>query len=124
MQYKVTLVDKKVLPKKAGGTWTKITIKTDKTGDNLFELGYGHSMTLKDTIKVGDMIVGYPEKRPWNKSDGTLGGYNLRINGITAEYVYKLLLNKFPDIEAPEKPKVPGTDMAYPESEYEEQPPF
>ena len=105
--YKITAIKKTVLPKKAGGTWTKIEVRTDKTGDTVYELGNGHSTQLKDYIKVGDVITGYTENKPWNKADGTLGGYNKRINGITPEYVYKLLLSIHPDIES--APKVEGS---------------
>ena len=107
MNYRITAIKKTVLPKKAGGTWTKIEIKTDKTGDDIYEFGQGHSTYIKETAKVGDTLVGYIENKPWNKSDGTLGGYNKRINGITPEYVYKLLLSIHPDIES--APKVEGS---------------
>jgi hypothetical protein len=101
MKYTLTAVRRKTLTKKDGtGTWQKVELKTDKTGDVIYELGYGHSKSLKETAKIGDVVNGYTEQTPWYKSDGSQGGFNNRLQGITAEYVYSLLLKLSPDIEA------------------------
>lgn len=101
MKYTITGVKKEVKAKKDGsGTWTKILVKTDKTGDEIWELGNGHSKYFKDNIAKGNVVTGYTEKAPWTKSDGTLGGYNNKLNGVTVEYLYDMLLKAFPDFES------------------------
>lgn len=106
MQYKITALRSKVLPKKAGGTWTKIEIKTDKTGEEVLELGYG--INGKDTLKVGSVVEGYIERKQWGERNG-VPAYNIRLNGITAEYVYQLLLTIHPELASAElsQPQAP-----------------
>lgn len=105
MKFTVKAIKKTVLPKSAGGTWTKTEIKTHETGEAIMELGRGHSTWLKENLREGSVITGYIEEKPWTGKDG-----NLRIaksiNGITPEYVYDLLLKVYPNIEeAPQVPK-------------------
>lgn len=95
MRYTITAIRRQELPKKAGGTWTKIEIKTDKTGDEVFELGRG--INYKDKVQVGDVVNGYTEKKPWTASDGTTR-YNNILNGVTVEYLYEYLLKTQPEL--------------------------
>jgi hypothetical protein len=116
MKYSITKIRTTPVPyvdKKTGGqaVFNKVELKTDKTGENILELGYGHLDSVKKSLKVGDVVCGYVENKPWFKSDGTQGGFNRRLNGITADYVYKLLLSIHPDIE--DVPKVEGA-IEYP----------
>ncbi len=98
MKYKITAVKKTPIAKKDGtGTWTKFEVKTSQTGDKILQLGYSHQKSVKDTLKVGSIVTGYIESKPW-ESNGK-SGVNLVLEGITAEYVYSLLLKAFPDAE-------------------------
>jgi hypothetical protein len=113
MKYKITAVRKKEMPKKAGGTWTKVEIKTDKTGEQILELGMGLPMKRED-VKVGTEIEGYIEKKQWGERDGQ-PLFNVRLNGITAEYVYSLLLKQFPELadeDAAEEQPAPADDWS------------
>ena len=87
------------MPKRDGGTWQKTEVKTDQTGEQILEIGRGIEKNVKDNLKKGDSIVGYIEKRPWTGRDGQTR-YNMVLNGITAEYVYDLLLRVNPDVES------------------------
>ena len=116
MKYTIKAVKITPIPyaKKDGtpGIWNKKQIKTKETGDEILELGSGFSKYVSENIAAGHVVNGYIEKKPWTKRDGTTA-YNTVLNGITAEYVYNLLITKFPDIEKP-VPKVGGTDIDYP----------
>jgi hypothetical protein len=96
-KYIITAVRKKELPKKAGGTWTKVEIKTDQTGDQILELGNGLPFKRED-VKVGSVIEGYIEKKQWGERDGA-PQFNVKLNGITVEYVYAMLLSVFPELK-------------------------
>ena len=100
MRYIINAIRREVKPTTTGGTWTKIEVKTDKTGDDILELGLGISEYKRNNIKEGDMIEGYIEKKAWNKIDGTFGGYNTRLNGITVDYLYALMKKYHPEIDA------------------------
>jgi hypothetical protein len=106
-RYIITGLKSEVLNKKAGGTWTKISIKTNLTGDQVLELGYG--IPNKDKIAVGSEIEGYTEKKQWGEKNGE-PLYNVRLNGITVEYVYAMLLSLHPELKdfqlTPEPKKV------------------
>lgn len=99
MIYKVTAVKRTPIAKKDGtGMWTKVEIKTDQTGDKVLQLGYSHQKNVKDNLKIGSVITGYVDSKTW-ESNGK-SGVNLVLEGITSEYVYGLLLKKFPDIDS------------------------
>lgn len=95
MNYVIKGVRKTQLPKKAGGTWTKIEVKTEQTGDTVLELGQG--IANKEGIAKGTVINGYVEDRKWTGKNGSTG-INKVLNGITAEYVYKMLLSIHPEL--------------------------
>jgi hypothetical protein len=115
MKYSITAVKRTQIPKRDGsGTWTKVQIKTNKTGDEVLELGFGHQPKVKDNLKAGDVVIGYVEKAPWNKSDGTPGGFNVKLNGLTPEYLYQLILKIAPGVEgieaAPSAPQATDSE--------------
>jgi hypothetical protein len=118
MQYTIKRI--KTTPKpftKADGTagmWNKVELQTQETGEEVLELGEGFSKSQKEKLVAGSVVIGYISKVPWHKKDGTIGGHNVKLNGITAQYVYNLLITKFPDIEKKPAVKMPGTDEDYP----------
>jgi len=95
MNYVIKGVRKTQVPKKAGGTWTKIEVKTEQTGDTVLELGQG--IANKEGIAKGTIIKGYVEDRKWTGKNGSTG-INKVLNGITAEYVYSMLLSIHPEL--------------------------
>lgn len=99
MIYQITAIKRSTMPKRDGGTWTKVEVKTKQTGEMILELGRGIDKNVKENIKRGTEISGYIEKRPWTGRDGQTR-YNNVLNGITAEYVYELLLRAYPDVES------------------------
>lgn len=99
MKYTVTGVKVTPIAKKDGmGTWNKIQVKTVETGDQILDLGFSVSKSVRDSIKIGTVITGYVESKPWTTSNGK-SGVNLTLEGITAEYVYNLLLKLNPNLE-------------------------
>jgi hypothetical protein len=98
-KYKITKFRTVVKPTADGRTWNKVEIKTDVTGDDVIELGNGVSKYQKENLKEGDIIEGYIERKPWTKRDGTVGGYNVKLNGITVDYLYALMKKLHPDLE-------------------------
>lgn len=98
MKYTITAVKRTPIAKKDGtGTWTKMQVKTAQTGAQILDLGFSIAKNVKDNLKSGDIITGYVESRPWNSNGKS--GVNITLNGITAEYVYELLLKINPSIE-------------------------
>ena len=98
--YTIKAIKRTPIAKKDGtGTWTKIQVKTQETNDDILEMGFGHPKNLKDNLKVGDKVSGYIESIPWYKTDGTKGGDNVRLQGITTDYLYRLILTMDPTIE-------------------------
>jgi len=97
MKYIITAVKRTAIPKKDGtGTWTKMQVKTQQTGEQILDLGFSIPKNIKDELKKGDEITGYVESKPWNSNGKS--GVNITLNGITAEYVYELLLKINPDV--------------------------
>lgn len=125
MIYKITAIRRKEVPytdKRTGQakSFTKTEVKTDKTGELVYELGEGHSDATKKNIKVGDIISGFTAQVPWFKKDGSgQGGVNNRLNGVTAEYVYRLVLKMNPNIEE----EIPEDPRKIPENEWTDAPP-
>lgn len=110
MKYTIKAIKKTQMPKKDGmGTWQKVQVKTQETGEEILDLGFGIAKNIKDNLKAGDVITGYIEKKPWTRSDGTVA-YNTILNGVTADYVYELLLRAYPEIES--LPAAPGQKAA------------
>ena len=97
-KFTVSAVKRTTLPTKAGGTWVKTEVKLQELGGEIYEIGNGIGKNAKENLRAGSIIEGYTEKRPWTMRDGSIG-YNNVLNGITAEYVYKLLLRINPDVE-------------------------
>jgi len=98
MKYNVTGVKVTPMTKKDGmGTWNKIQLKTRETGETVLDLGFSVSKSVRDTIAIGSVIVGRVEQKTWNSNGKS--GVNMVLEGITAEYVYDLLLKQFPNIE-------------------------
>ena len=108
MKYVITAIRKKEMAKKAGGTWTKIEIKTDKTGDQILELGNGLPVRRED-VKIGTTIEGYIEKKQWGERDG-VPQFNTRLNGITVEYLYAMLLSVYPELKDFQLPQETKTE--------------
>lgn len=116
MKYTITAVKRTPIAKKDGtGTWTKMQVKTQQTGDAVYDLGFSFPKGVKDTLKVGDVLTGYVESRPWSSNGKS--GVNLTLNGITAEYVYELLVKLNPQVETMDVgggsvavPKAPAND--------------
>lgn len=82
----------------ANGLWTKILLKFQDTGDQIFELGNGFGKYTKENLAIGQELNGYVSVRTWQGQNGQ-GSSNV-FNGITADYVYSLLLKLKPDIES------------------------
>jgi len=102
-KFKVTGVKRTPIAKKDGtGTWMKMQVKTVETAETVLELGFSFPKATKDNLKPGDVLTGYIESRPW-ESNGK-NGVNMILNGITAEYVYELLLKINPNAD-----KLPNT---------------
>lgn len=96
MKYTITGVKRTPIAKKDGtGTWNKIQVKTKQTGDQILDLGFSISKSVRDNLKPGDVIVGYVENKPWSSNGKS--GFNVTLNGITAEYVYELLCKIYPE---------------------------
>lgn len=99
MIYNITGVKRTPIAKKDGtGMWTKVEVKTQQTGDKVIQFGFSHSKSVKDNLKIGSTVTGRIETKTW-ESNGK-SGVNLTLEGISAEYVYDLLLKKFPDIDS------------------------
>lgn len=99
MKYTVTGVRVTPMTKKDGmGTWNKIQLKTKETGDTVLDLGFSVPKSVRDSIAIGSVITGRIEQKTWNSNGKT--GVNTVLEGITAEYVYDLLLKQFPNIES------------------------
>lgn len=79
-----------------GGTFRKYEVKTAETGDEILELKL--SPKKMEKMRAGDIIEGYTENSTYNGRNGPVTVKVLR--GISAEYVYKLLLKLAPDIES------------------------
>jgi len=111
-KYTVTGVKTTPIAKKDGmGTWNKIQVKTVETGDQILDLGFSVSRSVRDSVKVGSIITGYVESKPWTTASGK-SGVNLTLEGITAEYVYGLLLKMNPNLEgATTKVATPAANM-------------
>lgn len=80
----------------SGGTFKKFEVRTDQTGQEIIELSVNQKRAEK--VKVGDSIEGYIEDKTFNSKAGPVTVKVLK--GITAEYVYKLLLRHVPNIES------------------------
>lgn len=98
MKYTISAVKRTILPTKAGGTWTKLEVRTQETGEQIFELGNGIAKNVKENLKAGVIIEGYVEDRAWTGRDGQTR-YNKVLNGITIEYLYNLMKKLHPEIE-------------------------
>ena len=99
MKYIVTAIKRTPIAKKDGsGTWIKLQVKTQQTADQILDLGFGFPKGTKDNLKVGDSLVGVVSSKPWSSNGKS--GVNLTLEAVTAEYVYDLLVKKFPDIES------------------------
>lgn len=99
MKYQITGVKRTPIAKKDGsGTWTKLQVKTAQTGDTVLDLGFSIDKNTRDNLKVGDTITGYVESKPWSSNGKS--GVNMILNGITAEYVYELLVKAIPGVES------------------------
>ena len=106
----------------ANGPWTKTLLKFQDTGDQIFELGLGFGKYTKEHLAVGQELNGYVTVRTWQGQNGQ-GSSNV-FNGITADYVYALLLKINPNIESIPETKVgttketgwDGVDAPAPES--------
>lgn len=95
MKYTITAVKRTPIAKKDGsGTWTKMQVKTKETGAQILDLGFSFPKGTKDNLKAGDVLVGYVESKQWSSNGKS--GVNITLNGITAEYVYELLLKAVP----------------------------
>lgn len=113
MKYTVTGVKTTPIAKKDGmGTWNKIQVKTKETGEQILDLGFSVSKSVRDSVSVGSVITGYVEQKQWSSNGKT--GVNLTLEGITAEYVYNLLLKLNPNIEGGSSVNtlVPATPIA------------
>jgi hypothetical protein len=99
MQFKITAVRKQSLPTKAGGTWTKVEVKTDRTGDAVVMVGFSVPKNKRENLKAGDIVNGFIEEKPWTAANGS-SGVNRELQGITLDYIYEFLKTKMPDIEA------------------------
>lgn len=116
MKYTITAVKRTPIAKKDGtGTWTKMQVKTKETGTQVLDLGFSFPKGTKDNLKAGDVLTGYVESKPWNSNGKS--GVNVTLNGITAEYVYELLLKAFPGADkldvatgSPVAPAAPAND--------------
>jgi len=94
----------------SGGTFKKFEVKTQETGDEILELRFGQKMNPK--IKVGDTVEGYLDNSTFMSRNGLV---TVRVlKRIDADYVYKLLLKKFPDIEKEENEDIDG-EMTLPD---------
>lgn len=123
MKYTISAVKKTAIAKKDGtGTWSKVQVKTKETGDTIYELGNGHSKQFKDSVKSGDIVTGYISNDPWFKTDGSQGGVNSRLNGLTVEYLYSIILKLHPelDTELVNAPTATGKDEWAPEASPED----
>lgn len=89
------------------GPWTKIMLKFQDTGDQIFELGRGFDKYTKERLAAGQELQGYVTQRTWQGQNG--GGVTNTFNAITAEYVYSLLLKIKPDIESVKETSVGTT---------------
>lgn len=99
-KYNITGVKTTPIAKKDGmGTWNKIQVKTQETGDQILDLGFSVSKSVRDSITVGSIVTGYVDQKQWSSNGKS--GVNLTLEGITAEYVYNLLLKLNPNIEGP-----------------------
>lgn len=107
-KYIITGIKKTPIAKKDGsGMWTKVQVKTQQTGTQVLDLGFSIPKNIKDALVIGTEITGYVESKPWNSNGKS--GFNLTLNGITAEYVYELLLKMNPSIEGLTTPSVVPT---------------
>ena len=92
MKYKILAIREKDVTWK-GGIFNKFEVMTNETGIEILELRLGQERNKK--TKIGDIIEGYIDT--FILKDGK----EIKIlRGITAEYVYKLLLKIRPDIES------------------------
>lgn len=96
MKYVITAHRTKVLPTKRGTTWTKVEVKTDKTGEEIIEVA--SSIQNRENLQVGQTVNGYIEKKPWTGNDGQVR-YNQVLNGPTVAMIYEFLATKHPEIE-------------------------
>lgn len=94
MTFKIIALRKKEMPSKFGDRpWFLTEVKLEGQGDKTFTLkGYG-----RDKIEKGSIVKGYLSTRKYQSQNGT--GIAHELNKITAEYLYDLILKKFPDIE-------------------------
>lgn len=99
MLYHITAIKRDTMPKRDGGTWVKVSVKAQETGEQVLELGNGHDKRVKDYLKAGDTVVGYIENRQWAGSDGQ-PRFTPTLHGITPQYLHKLILAIDPGIEA------------------------
>ena len=108
MKYTITNIRRKPITytKKDGtaGMFNKIEVQTDITGDAVYELGEGHTIAFKESAKAGDVVTGYTAAVPWSRNGKS--GINNKLNGITVEYLYNLLLKLSPGIEGAVEPHV------------------
>ena len=97
MQAKITKFVKKSMPSKFGtGTWDIFQVKIEGQGEKVFELN-GFGKYTKENMKEGMVLDGFISERVWQGKTGE--GKTLTFNKITPEYVYKLLVSVYPDIE-------------------------
>ena len=122
MKYTITAIKRTPIAKKDGtGTWTKVQVKTKQTGDQVLDLGFSIPKATKEALAIGTEITGYVESKPWSSNGKS--GVNLTLNGITAEYVYELLLKMNPDADklsgtpSVAKPSVPNIEWEVPAEE-------
>lgn len=94
MIYKITAIRSKDVVW-SGGTFKKFEVRTDKTGSEILEMQIGQKRSEK--IKVGDTVKGYLSNNTFNSKNGPMTVKVLK--GISAEYVYDLLLKIDPTIE-------------------------
>ena len=94
MKTKIAAIKQTVLPTKSGGNWTKLEVKLEGHGEEIFELsGYKPEYT-----KVGDVLVGYIFNKPWVGTDGQTR-YNKMFKRVDAGYLYDLVLLIDPNVE-------------------------
>lgn len=100
MKLKIQAFKKKDMPSNFGnGTWSVIDVKFE--GIENPEYGYsikGFSKGITDKLQNGQVLTGYFDTEHYTKKDGSPGSKKV-FKAITPEYVYDLLLKRFPDIE-------------------------
>lgn len=95
MKIKIAAINKKQMPSKWGGTWTIVKIKLVGS-DDVYEL-QGFDNKKKENLKTGDELECYLSERVWQGKEGRV--ITKTVNKISSEYVYNLLVSKFPEIE-------------------------